>query len=49
MKDSMLVVKDNKKGTLYILYCKALPGRLVAVAEVNAHLEFWHKRLGHMS
>ena len=34
---------------MYILHCKALLGRLVAVAEVNAHLELWHKRLGHMS
>ena len=44
-----LFMKGNKKKTLYILHCKALLRRLAAVAEVNAHLELWHKRLGHMS
>ena len=49
LKGSMLIVKGSKKGTLYYLHCKALPGKFVAVAEVHSQMELWHKRLGHMS
>ena len=48
-KGSMLIVKGSKRGTLYYLHCKALPGKFLAVAEVHSQMELWHKRLGHMS
>ncbi|MCO5564417.1 hypothetical protein L7F22_018078 [Adiantum nelumboides] len=47
-KGALQIVKVTKKGTLYYLHCKALPGKFVAVAEIDSHLELWHKRLGHM-
>ena len=47
-KGSMLIVKGSKRGTLYCLRCKALPGKFLAVVEIGSHLELWHKRLGHM-
>ena len=46
-KGSMVIVKGCKKGTLYCLQCKALPGRFLAIAEFDSRLELWHKRLGH--
>lgn len=49
LKGSMLVTKGSKRGTLYYLRCKALPGKFLAVAEIASHTELWHKRLGHMS
>ena len=48
-KGSMVIVKGCKKGTLYCLQCKALPGKFLAIAEFDSRLELWHKRLGHMS
>ena len=48
-KDSRLIVKGAKKGTLYCLHGTALSGKFIAMAEVNSYIELWHKRLGHMS
>ena len=45
----MVIVKGCKKGTLYCLQCKALPGKFLAIAEFDSCLELWHKSLGHMS
>ena len=38
-KGSMLIVKGSKRGTLYYLNYKALPGKFVAVAKVHLHME----------
>ncbi|MCO5561643.1 hypothetical protein L7F22_015264 [Adiantum nelumboides] len=48
-KGSRLIVKGTKKGTLYCMYGKAMLGKFIALAEINSHMELWHKRLGHMS
>ena len=45
---SMLIVKGSKRGTLYCLRCKALPGKFPVIADVSSPIELWHKRLGYM-
>ena len=46
-KGQLILAKGKKFGSLYILECNDEVGETMVV--VDSNVEFWHKRIGHMS